>query len=441
VSSVLLLNALVAVGLLAGLFAFVYLALRSAATTVCVLVGLWIGTTALTNSLDLSWTASGTRIAALDVMSVVLAAVGLSRALTIGLQNAGKGIVLALFGLLAVHIARGIAAFGTQTAMNTARGWLYFTAVLLYVATAPKGWDGRIWKIMMAGGAVLALASIPYLAIDGVHTATHVVFRHGEWVTSRPVTAAGALLILQSAILALSLGWPSRRTAPWVAGGEIVLLILLQHRTLWAAAVAAGLIGFVSWSARRVQRSPEAVFAATGLVLLALPLVAWAFLSSGALVSSAKEAVSNNSTFTWRTTSWSELISSHHSYSQVAVGEPSGTSWKREIAGEIVDRSPHNGFVDAYLRFGLPGVIVLCSLGILLWRRRDSLAAGAGLPSSTVALLLLTQIAFSVAYTLDLVQAIVCGVLVSGLATASPARSRIESYKQPFSGSYEPARP
>jgi hypothetical protein len=182
------------------------------------------------------------------------------------------------------------------------------------------------------------------------------------------------------------------------------------------AGIVVGVGAFVSWSRRRFHEVRPAVLGATGLVFLALPLVAVAFARSGTLISSTKEATSSNSTFTWRTTSWSELLATRHSLSDLSFGGASGVSWSRRIGTSVTDASPHDGFIDGYLRFGLPGVLVVVALGLVLWRSRGDIAGRTALTAEATALLLLTQLVFSVTYTLDVVQGLLLGVLVSALA-------------------------
>lgn len=399
-----------------------YMALRSNTATVMVLLAVWVATIAFTNSVDLSVTAAGIRISALDVISTTFGVVGVARALSQGVQNSSRGLALILFGFTGIHIARGIAAVGVQTAVSDARGWFYFSGALVYASTVPNGWDARVWKLLAGVGLFLAAAAVPYLLVDGLHPATQEIFRNGTWTNLRPIVAAGSLLILQSAIIAPALGWPSKRSAFWFMLGAGAVVVLLQHRTVWVAGLVVAAVGFVSWSARRLHDTRPAVFAATGIVILALPVAIWGFMSTGALVTSAKEAASSNSTFTWRTTSWTDLISSHRSLKDIAFGGGSGSNWNRRIGAGVTDASPHDVFVDGYLRFGLPGVSALVLLGLVLWRRRAEVAVGSGLAAGTVGLLLLTQLLFGVAYNLDAVQGVIDGILVSGLAVSSQAR-------------------
>jgi len=425
---------LVALAIGAGVVLFTYLAIRNSAATVAVLVATWILTTAILDQVDVSRAFAGTRVTALDVMSAIIALVGVIRILVSGVLNPARGLTLLLFGLLIVHVARGVADFGLQSAVSGSRDWLYFGAALVYGSSVSPASSSAIWKILVVAGGCLAAVAVPYFVVDGVHTATHEVLRNDVWVSSRPVVGAGALLIVQSAIIAIATGWPSPGSARALAAGEGVVLLLLQHRTIWIAGAVVALMGFIGWSRRRIGTSPETVFASTGFILLALPAIALVFVHTRVFVASAEEAVSHHSTFTWRTTGWTELIGTHHSPLDLLIGGPSGASWAREIGGQIVDRSAHNGFVDAYLRIGLPGVVLLAALGLILWRSRDLIAIRSGLPGAVVALILLTQLAFSVTFSLDLIQGIIVGVFAAGLAEKARSPAETHSPSVPLVG-------
>ncbi len=92
-----------------------------------------------------------------------------------------------------------------------------------------------MWKVLIAGGALLTALAIPYFLIEGVSSASGQITRDGQLVNWRPIVAAGGLLIVQGAVLAVALGWPSRRTAICFAAIAGIVTLLLQHRTLWVA--------------------------------------------------------------------------------------------------------------------------------------------------------------------------------------------------------------
>ena len=389
---------------------------RSQMLALGLLLALFIPSYAMRDQLDLSTNIGSIHIMALDALCALLLVLGFFRAVT-GSRRTGLGaLAFFLVLLLAIHFARGVEAHGLQTATNSSRSWFYLLSSLIYSATVPKPWDRRAWRLIVVAGLALAAIAMPYLLTEGFHSTTRRVLVNGEFVDSRPVVAAGALLILQAAIVMLALQWPSSRSALYGAGLAGAALILLQHRTVWIAAVTAGFVGFVIWSRRRGREAHSLVFGATGLAVIVLPVVLGALARSSTLRVSAGETTQKKSTFQWRIDSWVDLVSSHHSASDIALGEPAGTSWVRVIFGERTDVSAHSSFVEAFLRFGVVGVALLLLLLLLLFRRRTDIARLTGLTSTAVLLLLVTQALFAVTYTLSAIEGAILGIFISSLA-------------------------
>ena len=410
------------------LLGFLWLAVRNSLITVGLLAAAWVLTAALRDTVDLTVSVSEFRIFPLDALAALLTAVGLGRLMLHGIGTLGRSLVLFMAVLLALHTYRGVAEFGFQAGINDARSWLYFGAALVYAATVPGGWDRRVWKLLATTGIVLAAIAVPYFLNEGLGSATAVIYRDGELIASRAIVAAGALLVLQAAILVAALKWPSPRLAAGLCAVLLTVTLLLQHRTLWVAMAIVAICGFVWWSLRQPERRRATVFAATGVALLLAPVAIWGFTRNESLVESVNEAASGESTFAWRTTGWKELIDSRDTLDHIVTGGPAGADQSRLVQGQIIDVSAHNGFVDAYVRFGLPGTLFLLALGVLIWRRRAEIATRGGLPASAVGLLILTQAVFAIAYSLDAVQGLMLGVFISAM---SPAAAREPAERTP----------
>lgn len=405
-----------------ALTAFGFLALRKPLATAALVVGIWIATVAVRVPVDLSIVVSDARVALLDVVALVLLGAAAVRLVGRGVQSAAHGLILVLLLLLGIHIARGVGESDLQTALNSARSWLYFTATMAYAATVPR-WSPGIWTLLVAGGAALAVFAVPFLLTEGLRTGSEFTLRDGVLIDARPVVATGALLVLQAAILALALRRPAGDALAYVAFGCALMAVLLQHRTIWIAAVLTGLAGLGWWIRRQPRSRHGTVFGGVGLALLLVPVGVWGLTQVGPLVESAQEVTSSNSTFSWRTTGWDQLLASNDTPSELMYGGPAGEDLTRFINGTEVTVSPHNGFIDAFLRFGLPGVGILLLLGLMVWRGRNRVARSVAVAQPVVGLLLLTQLTFSIAYSLDAVQGLIAGVLVSGLAAEAGARA------------------
>jgi hypothetical protein len=232
-------------------------------------------------------------------------------------------------------------------------------------------------------------------------------------------------VILQAAIVTGSLKWPTPGLALLALSALVGATVLLQHRTIWLAGLVVAIAAFAAWAGRQ-ERDGPGVYLATGAVCILIPVAIWGFAQSDSLVQSTRDAASENSTLVWRTSGWQQLIASHDSAVQISAGDPAGADRSRLIGHRSVAVTPHNEFVDGYLRFGLPGVLIILSLWSILWVRRRELAPQIGLTPTVVALILATQAVFSFAYSLDVLQGMILGGFLSGLAAANataPSRS------------------
>jgi O-Antigen ligase len=422
-----LLSLLAAMALGVALVLFVYVALRHSVATVAVVLAVWIGSVALRDTIDLSFTVSDIRLFALDLIAAVLALIGVARILRRGSWGLTEGLVLALLVLLLIHVGRGVLEFGIEPGLNASRRWIYFAAALVYASSVPGGWDRRVWQVVSAAGILLAAIAVPYFLVEGLSSSSDVVVRDGTLMRTTPVVGAGGLLILQAMIIAPAIGGPSRQAAIYVAAAAGAVVLLLQHRTLWATGIIVALVAIAGWVSRRERIERTTLIASAGVAAIVLPLLVWAFLQTESLKESTAEATTSESTFTWRAEGWDQLLSSHDSPSQFGFGSPSGEDWSRTLNGVVVNASAHNEFVEAYLRFGLPGALVLCAIGVLIWFRREEVGPACELPAYAVALLLLTQFLYGMTFELDASQGVIAGVFVSGLAASAHAAERVAS--------------
>ena len=413
----------VAIVSLTGLAVIVYVVVRSQVIAAGLLLLLFTLTDAAKDQLSLSMTVSGFHLYAVDFFCAILIVVAAFRSLTSGMATTLLPLGWALTLLLLFHVARGAIDFGIQPAVNSARPWFYFLAAMLFAATAPKPWGTRVWRLMVGTSFVLLSVSVMYMLVDGIQPASDLIVRNGQLISNRPITSAGALLILEAAILLLATRRLSAKASSVLAAAVLADIVVLQERTVWVAALVVGVLGFVAWSRRRLPENESLVFGATGAVLIATPFLAFGFLAeirSGLLLT---ETTSSSGTFAWRTQSWQELLSSHHSLLNITSGGPAGESWARTINGDVVTLAPHDAFVEAFLRFGVPGVVLFVGLLLSLWVRRRDVSAASGLPTRAVGLILIALAVYCVTYSPDLVQGLVLGIFIAALSAEARAPS------------------
>jgi len=241
-------------------------------------------------------------------------------------------------------------------------------------------------------------------------------------VDSRPVTAAAALLILQGLILVLVLQIGPRGGARAALIALMALqVVLLQHRTVWACAVAVGAAGVVLWFRSRPPLRHEQTYGVISAACFAVPLAAWGVLHTSALVSSFRETQGPRSTFAWRTESWTTLLRHFGSLSDRVFGVPAGTSFERTVFGTQTAVQAHSMYVETILRFGIPGLLLLVAAWAFLIRRARLHGTGF-LPTAGLYGLVLTQTLYSVAYSLGILEGVILGGLLVLAAQTAPRR-------------------
>jgi hypothetical protein len=108
---------------------------------------------------------------------------------------------------------------------------------------------------------------------------------------------------------------------------------------------------------------------------------------------------------------------------QAPIGLPLGSIWERTINGVTTDVLPRNYYVELFLRFGIPGLLLLFVLCFMLWRHRTEIASKLGL-TLVVGLLLLTQLSFLVTYSPDIVRVLLVGIFVGTLPLTGRKNTR-----------------
>ena len=401
--------------LLAALLAVAGLSLvfvRSPPAAIWSLVGVFATTQAIVPPLVLAVTLGGITLHALDLVAGLMFAIGVFWLLTRPTPATVSGPLLALSIFFVIHVAWGTAAFGLQVAVNSSRLWLYLLGPLVYCAQAHYAWSRRSFLPLISGAAVLAAFALIQIARNGLYGASELVYIRGELIDGRPVSAAGALLIIQCLLIALAGRFV--RSFLWL----IVILslgasvVLLQHRTVWIVALLVGAVAYVRWARVAIYVNERAAAVAASAVLLISPLILTLVASSSAFGDSIQTATGQESTLGWRTASWGSLIEAHSSPQEVALGLPAGTSLERQIEDRTATQSPHSVYVDALLSFGILGPLALLWLWTLVIRQRHHAAAVLGFSAVAVVLLVASQAVYGITNMLGPLQGALLGMLL-----------------------------
>lgn len=278
-----------------------------------------------------------------------------------------KGVRL-LLALLVAHTVWGLASAPAQTALNGARGWWWLVIALIVAASSL-----HFTRVFVVALIVLEAVAIIGMFRFGFHNANTLRVIDGEFVSVRPLTEEGALLMLLLGVFLWFERWPWPRLKAPSLTVAVVLLVLVQQRTVWVAALAIVPIMYVRWLRRTHARQPEVGYAVAGLGCLVLPVAAWFIIHSASLSASA----TSQRTLHWRFASWRAIIDLMTPQSWL-IGHPSSAPFTRFVLGVETSVQPHNLCLETVFRFGLLGVVALVLLGVAVFHaaRLDRTAAG-----------------------------------------------------------------
>ncbi|MFE9643711.1 O-antigen ligase family protein [Streptomyces sp. NPDC006365] len=348
-----------------------------------------------------------------DVLTVCL----LTAALILLRRNRGRRApaeLLALLALTAYALIRGFGLFGVQTAGNEARTtFVQFLCVAFFVAVLP-GRDlvravARIW--VTAACALSCLALLWWLR-TGIGSSSDWITVDGVLTNARPVDAAQALIISQAAVMLLcGYGFVRARALAWPL---LVVVVLVQHRTVWLA-TGIMVMGWLLSRRRQVGSRAAALTVLGSLGVLGLLAVSWG---------AAKEATStlaasseDDRTLVWRMEGWQALLRQLEGPPDWLLGLPFGSGYDRVVNGMLITVSPHNHYLEVLLRLGLLGVAALLLMYATAWR-----AVGADRDDRLLLRLLVCgHLIFMTTYALFPEQAVILGLLA---ACAQPRSAR-----------------
>ncbi|MBA4860955.1 O-antigen ligase family protein [Streptomyces sp. PSKA54] len=362
-----------------------------------------------------------------DLLGACACLVAFVRLLRHGMPaRAGVLLVLGMIVLTACSLVRGISVGGLQTAANDSR--VYFFQVFtfaLYVATAPMSAAmGRaVSRAWLAAAGTYVLLSLVGWAGTGLHSVGEAIPVADVAIDPRPVPANAALMLVQGAVLLLC-PLASDSPAPGTARGDkprtelhhpirltlalllLVVVILLQHRTVWVATVA---VAVMYWALRPSQAGARITVAVAGALVCCLTAVCFALGAFGSVGStlavSFAEAQHTRSTFTWRVLGWHELLSAPRYWTEWLLGSPFSSGYARVVAGGLTTVSPHNYYVHIALRLGLVGLVLLLAVYTLAWRRLPH-----GRNGLALRLMIISQLLFCVTYSVFPEQGLLLGL-------------------------------
>lgn len=229
-----------------------------------------------------------------------------------------------------------------------------------------------------------------------------------------------------------------------------LVVLVLQHRTVWVTSMAG--VGALAFALSKARAGAGLKMAAAALGLLVLVGVAATSLQgvSDSIQSQAERAVSGGGTFAGgRVTSWAALLkewASSGSPTTYLLGKPFGSGYERftsAYAREAVTYMPHNYYVQLLYRGGLVGLLAfLWTMGQAAAALQRQLAEGQRFAPMLLALFAAVML-YYVPYGFSYDHAIFLGLLLGAIArdrairalplpaSVLPARERFATVKGP----------
>jgi hypothetical protein len=309
--------------------------------------------------------------------------------------------------------ARGLLAFGLKSAGLGFRGTFVTYSFLVFglaFLDLPELQD----QMETGMGAVFTFL-VGTILIRWVLVATGLIV-NPAWGTStsaevnipmRVINAGEAFLLGQ-----ISLIWLAWRKYEWAAGLGLLLVLLVQHRSVWLAALVGG--GYlIIWQYRKgggLGLSPRAIWG----FALSLLLLGAALTQLPAIRGALGASTTDGGTWVWRLASWAAALAPDQMPAWAwAIGKPIGTPSTRFMLGQVVDVGFHNHYVATVMQAGLLGLAAWLFLWGLAWRGSRM--------HPWAAMLVLSQLVYGVPYSLEGIQGLILALALSlGMSALEP---------------------
>ena len=346
--------------------------------------------------------------------------------------------------VFAVSLASGLVAYGTGAGVQ-ARPYFYFTAAALYAMSF--GIDEERLRLLLntlVAMAVLLLCITAYRWVVYYTPITELMPEEGFYNNDGPIRVIRsheALVLAQ--VLITSLFFAPASTGLVVARVLSPLLlaavVVLQHRSVWGAAIAGVLASLFVARMRKGSAVGQGLLLVSIEVVTSLPMLLTDKLAGvgGQITSSAGAALAERGSAGERLNSWKEIVNNWAAAGprSIAIGQSFGTDparFVRDESGGIrkLEYTAHNMYVQTLFNTGLIGLgaFLVAAAYAVRGLYRICAAGQGGAPAQALLVLLLMQLVYYVPYGTDYLQSLIFGIALSYVAghevTAAAAASR-----------------
>lgn len=354
-----------------------------------------------------------------DVVYVALLVAAIARMLRTDRFSPAQRVLVAFACVVAFAVARGVADHGLGVAVNESRKYLYLLGGALYFSTVPltREFRDRVGRVVVGLGAILGVLAVARWAGQLVGVSAGVL-QPAEPI--RVLDAGDTLLVLVAFLLLFDRARGDRRSH-LLGAALFSLVVVLQHRTLWVVTLVTLTVLVIR--DRRVTGRMATLLAASAAIATILATTVFGDVS---LAEELTDSASSTDTFEWRLEGWAILVAEQLDEPlDVLVGQPFGGGWERRIDGVVVSTSPHNFYVETFLRTGVLGLALLLGWFVAVTVRLSGSREKAGwLADRSLLLLVVGYGVYFLTYTPPTEHAMLIGIATAAAAQATRHRGR-----------------
>jgi O-antigen ligase len=424
--------ALVILGSLAGVWVVIDMASRVSVGAVVIAISFVISAVFISSpSISIGINLSVDDLAFLLLLSALAVRVAMNGSLG-AYEGRGPWISLGIVFLISSGI--GLMQYGSSAGVEARSNFYFLTAGLYFFSFS---YSERVlhdlWRIAKGiAWLIVALALYRLIGAKFGLISSEVISLAGAGSEFRVIGSSPTLFLLLVG-LGYFLQWmqDERRSMFLSAMVMFLLVIILQHRSVWVAAL--GGLGVILWYERQAL-AKRSFLLSTALILVISAVTMLVLLNPDnrvieTLSKSAISATASEGTHMDRLLGWQVLLSDFIKGSPLewALGKPYGTGYARWVQGDFKAYSPHNFYVQLLLRLGFVGLVAFLWIHYKMQKRiRDAISADQPKRSLHVFFFaaLVVNLIYYIPYQGFYLQGALCGVIIGYFFPSYPKGNR-----------------
>lgn len=342
--------------------------------------------------------------------------------------------------MICLSLAVGLASYGTAAGVS-ARDYFYFMVTGLYGMSFPM--DERRVRLtlnVLAAVAVLLLVLTAYRWIVYFTPITALLPEGGVYNIDgaiRVIKSNEALVLAEVLIggLFFAAAAMGLYMAQWLSPLLLGVVLALQHRSVWLAALVGGLTRFLVVRSKQSSTTGQLLLVAAIVGVTSMPLLFSEKLSglTQQVEHSAERALQGRDTTRERLSNWKSMIQLWYQggAKSIVIGQSFGADSSRYVEEgggrgfKKISYYAHNLYVQTLYNTGLVGLTAMLAAFVYVMRglyrlNRDGVG---GMVTQILLVLMAMQMAYYVPYGTDYLQSLLFGVALSYVAVRSPRKA------------------